>query len=331
VSVKLEPPQPVTIQITSDYSIYKEGEKWGCGRTDRDRQFRRTTEAIFDAIYSIGDDTFVARKGDRWWRVSGLVGSGTRSYPDLESAIRQRQRSRSYDFRKYEESLKSYEQGISEVVNDVYHPLQNFWDVLKYEASFTEFQRILEATPFSEIDFQRAEYDLLPTQYLDVQAAAAFFVRCRQSRAGSFEDFAPLSRNRTRRMQNEQASAWWNAVDGLAAVHARLKRVVILCRDALEVIGQQDGDKTLFYLDPPYLHSTRASTGNYVHEMSETDHRQMLDMIRGCSGKVMLSGYPNELYDGILHDWNRHDFEIDNKAAGGKSKRIMREAIWCNF
>lgn len=25
---------------------------------------------------------------------------------------------------------KSYEQGISEVVNDVYHPLQNFWDVL---------------------------------------------------------------------------------------------------------------------------------------------------------------------------------------------------------
>ena len=33
-----------------------------------------------------------------------------------------------------------------------------------------------------------------------------------------------LSRNRTRRKQNEQASAWWNAVDGLAAVHAHLKK-----------------------------------------------------------------------------------------------------------
>ena len=139
---------------------------------------------------------------------------------------------------------KTYEQGISEVVNDIYHPLQNFWDVLKYPTSFAEFQRILDTTPFSEIEFQRAENDLLPAQYLDVQAAVAFFVRCRQSRAGGFQEFATLSRNRTRRMQNEQASAWWNAVDGLAAVHARLKRVVILCRDALDVIRQQDGPIT---------------------------------------------------------------------------------------
>ena len=62
-------------------------------------------------------------------------------------------------------------------------------------------------------------------------------------------------------MMSEQASAWWNTVDGLANVHDRLKRVVILCRDALDVIRQQDGSRTLFYLDPPYLHSTRASTG----------------------------------------------------------------------
>jgi DNA adenine methylase len=226
---------------------------------------------------------------------------------------------------------KSYEQGISEVVNDIHHPLQNFWDVMKYEPSFAEFQRILGATPFSEIEFQRAENDLFPTQYLDVQAAVAFFVRCRQSRAGGFRDFATLSRNRTRKLQNEQASAWWNAVDGLPAVHARLKRVVILCRDALDVIRQQDGPKTLFYLDPPYLHSTRASTGNYLHELSLEGHREMLDVIRACSGKVMLSGYHNDLYDGILQDWNRHDFQIDNKAAGGKSKRIMTESVWCNF
>ena len=57
----------------------------------------------------------------------------------------------------------------------------------------------------------------------------------------------------------------------------------------------------------------------------------MLDVIRGSKGMVMLSGYPNELYDDLLRDWNRHDFEIDNKAAGGKSKRIMTESVWCNF
>ena len=226
---------------------------------------------------------------------------------------------------------KSYEQGVSEVVNDIYRPLQNFWDVLQCETSFLSFQRMLEATPFSEIEFERSESRMFPDQRHDVAAAVAFFVRCRQSRAGGFRDFATLSRNRTRRMMNEQASAWLNAVDGLADVHARLKRVVILCRDALDVIRQQDGPKTLFYLDPPYLHSTRASTETYVHEMSEDDHREMLDVIRGCESMIMLSGYPNELYDGILHDWNRHDFQIDNKAAGGKSKRIMTESVWCNY
>jgi DNA adenine methylase len=226
---------------------------------------------------------------------------------------------------------KSHEQGISEVVNDIYRPLQNFWDVLQSETSFCALQRILETTPFSEIEFQRAERRMFPDQRHDVEAAASFFVRCRQSRAGGFRDFATLSRNRTRRKQNEQASAWWGAVDGLGAVHARLKRVVVLCRNALDVIRQQDGPKTLFYLDPPYLHSTRATTGNYAYEMDEADHRQMLDAIIDCQGAVMLSGYPNDLYDQILSGWNRHDFLIDNKAAGGKAKRIMTESVWCNF
>jgi hypothetical protein len=52
-------------------------------------------------------------------------------------------------------------------------------------------------------------------------------------------NFATLSRNRTRRRMNEQASAWWNCVDGLAAVHARLKMTsgptlaLLVCAGAL--------------------------------------------------------------------------------------------------
>ena len=77
---------------------------------------------------------------------------------------------------------------------------------------------------------------MVPQYELDVQAAVAFFVRCRQSRAGGFKVFATLSRNRTRRGMNEQSSAWLNGVEGLADVHDRLKRVVVLCDDALKVI-----------------------------------------------------------------------------------------------
>jgi hypothetical protein len=61
-----------------------------------------------------------------------------------------------------------------------------------------------------------------------VQRAVWFFIRCRQSLAGRMGAFAPLSRNRTQRRMNEQAAAWLSVVENLPAVHARLKRVVIL-------------------------------------------------------------------------------------------------------
>jgi len=224
-----------------------------------------------------------------------------------------------------------YEQGISEVINDVNLELTNFWRVLQGEKTFALFRRTVEATPFSQVEWKEAEAKLHPVKSPDVQAAAAFFVRCRLSRAGEFKEFATLSRNRTRRRQSEQASAWWNCIEGLPAVHARLRRIVIFNENALNVIRTQDGKKTLFYLDPPYVPRSRATNGNYAHEMTEADHKAMLKTIRQCRGRVMLSGYPNPLYDRELHDWNRHETVIDNKAAGGRTKRKMTEVLWMNY
>ena len=130
---------------------------------------------------------------------------------------------------------------------------------------------------------------------------------------------------------NEQVSAWLGCIEGLADVHDRLKRVVVLCDNALKVIKQQDDERTLFYLDPPYVHNTRSTTDAYQYEMNEAAHDELLSTIQQCHGRVMLSGYSNELYDRALHDWNRHDRKIDNKVSGGASKRVMTESLWCNF
>jgi hypothetical protein len=65
--------------------------------------------------------------------------------------------------------------------------------------------------------------------------------------------------------------------------------------------------------------------------MTEADHRAMLATIGECRGRVMRSGYANRLYDRALRDWNRHDFQIDNKVSGAKSKRTMTESVWCKF
>jgi DNA adenine methylase len=219
--------------------------------------------------------------------------------------------------------------GVSEVVNDINGHLSNFWRALQDEQTFVRLQRILEAVPFSEVEWRDSD---LSIYFADpVEAAAKFFIHCRQSLAGRMDTFAPLSRTRTRRRMNEQASAWLNAVEGLPAVHNRLKRVAVLNRDALYVIRQQDGPNTLYYLDPPYLSETRTADDVYSHEMSPIQHAELLDTIRRCKGKVMLSGYPSPLYDTRLSDWMRHEFVLPNQAAGGKQKRRMTEVVWCNF
>ena len=218
---------------------------------------------------------------------------------------------------------------VSEVVNDLEGELINFWRVLADETTFSQLQRRLQGVPFSEPHWQQAQE---ASETSPVERAAAFFVWCRQCMAGRMDSFAPLSRNRTRRGMNEQASAWLTAVEGLPAVHERLKRVVIVGpKDAKEVIKQQDGEKTLFYLDPPYLHETRTSQAVYRFEMTKEEHADLLDLLQTVKGRVMLSGYDSTLYQERLGNWNRHEFVVPNNAAGGESKREMTEVVWCNY
>ena len=218
--------------------------------------------------------------------------------------------------------------GVSEVINDLNGDLTNFWRVLQDEKKFAKFQRSLEAMPFSQVEWDEA---VSKTPKDPVENAINFFVRCRQSRAGKFDAFAPLSKTRVRRTMNEQASAWMSAVEGLPQVASRLKRVVVLNQDALDVIRKEDNSKTLFYLDPPYLHETRVTTKDYEHEMSSKDHLELLSVLLQLKGKVMLSGYPNKLYASMLKDWKCKKFQIDNKASSAKVKPVKTECLWMNF
>lgn len=230
--------------------------------------------------------------------------------------------------------------GISEVANDLNSDLMVFWAVLRSYEWFERFQRCVEAIPFSEAMFEAAAVNISPDMntaeqltHASVNRAVQFFVRARQSRQGLMKDFATLSRNRTRRGMNEQVSSWLSAVEGLPEVHARLSRVVILNRNALDVIIQQDGPNTLFYLDPPYLHETRSTKGEYKHEMLREDHESLLEVLSGIEGKFVLSGYRSELYDRIacLNSWERHEFPIVNNASSKARKDVKVECVWVNY
>lgn len=228
-------------------------------------------------------------------------------------------------------------QGSSEVANDLHGELSNFWHVLQNPEEFQAFHRRIELTPFSETEFETALANSQDTHWKQtadrIDRAVNFFVLARQSRQGLMRDFATLSRNRTRGRINEQVSAWLGVVEGLPDVHLRLRNVVVLNQNACDVIKKQDGEHTLFYCDPPYVHETRSSTGEYAFEMTEEQHRELLDVLASIRGKFMLSGYPSELYKQWeqRYQWNRHDYLIDNKASSGKVKEKKTECLWCNF
>jgi DNA adenine methylase len=219
--------------------------------------------------------------------------------------------------------------GVSEIVNDLNGQLINFWRVLQDPDHFEQFRRRVEAIPLARDEWEAAhshDYGHDP-----IADAVAFFVDARQSRAGVMQGFTPLTRKRTRRQMNGNVSEWLGAVEGLRAIHARLRRVVIENMPALDLIRREDTPDTVFYADPPYLHETRTAPNAYAFEMLEQDHQELLDVVRQCKGKVMLSGYPSTLYDSALAGWKRHTYDLPNNAAGGTKKDRETEVLWCNF
>lgn len=236
--------------------------------------------------------------------------------------------------------LAANPEGVSEVANDTNGFLMNFWKVLQGESSFQVLKRLCEATPVSEMEWEKSTSEFrdkkLKGVISDYSTAEAwrFFILCRQSMAGRMKSFTPISRNRTRRGMNEQVSAWLTSIEGLPEVHQRIRRVLLLNDKAVNVIKKEDSKKTLFYLDPTYLPNTRVAKKVYEeHEMTYEDHEELLETLCKIKGKFILSGYSSALYDSYAkkRKWRSRHFDVPNNAASGKGKRRMIETVWMNY
>lgn len=215
-------------------------------------------------------------------------------------------------------------EGVSEYANDMNGELTNFWRVLAQTPD--RMLRALWGTPVSQDEWLAAQ---AVCQNDNVKRATQFFIRCRMSRQGLGKDYCTPTK-RTRRGMNEHVSAWWGAIEGLHEVHERLKRVEVWNMQAVKAIQKLDGEDLLVYADPPYLHETRSSTGEYgSFEMTCEDHVELLECLKSMKGKFLLSGYASELYDS--YGWNRKDFSVPNSSSSAKKKEMKTECVWMNF
>lgn len=78
---------------------------------------------------------------------------------------------------------------------------------------------------------------------------------------------------------------------------------------------------------PPYLLRTRTTDKRYRyrHDYTDQDHIELLDILQGLPCKVMLSGYPSDLYDQTLKGWNHLEVQVMNHAG------VRTDKIWFNF
>ena len=230
--------------------------------------------------------------------------------------------------------LRKDPEGVSEVVNDLNGDLTNFFRVLQRPKSFDKFRRRVEAIPFSRVEWEDARRHLREQpQANKVARAAWFFALNRMSLAGRMDAFTGITKTRTRGGMNAEVSAWLGCVEGLPAVHARLKRVLVENRPAVDLMRGHDVKGALMYCDQPYPAGTRSAPAIYGdYEMTDDHHQELLTTAKSLKhAKVLISGYPCRLYDKALREWNRHEFDRPNHAAGGKAKEWKTEVVWTNY
>lgn len=219
-----------------------------------------------------------------------------------------------------------------EVYNDIHSGVVNLFRVIR--DNFDEFYRKVSMTPYSREEFYYCRDNWINCEN-DIDKAYMFFVKMRQS-------FSGTGRSWCFRVTSKYLN-WLSTIDMLPEIHQRLMHVYIEHKDFRDIIKTYDTPETFFYLDPPYIKSTRKN-GKYDYETSDKDHHDLVDMLLNIKGKAMLSGYRNPIYNTLEEaGWQRIDIETVCNAAGrtrytkilgegaAKEKQKRVESLWLSY
>lgn len=219
----------------------------------------------------------------------------------------------------------------AEVYNDLDGDMTNFFRVLRDSASRQALIEQCVLTPYSRAEFEQAwEPSTDP-----VERARRLCVRAQMGfgSAGATKGTTGFRIDCFREYGTAQ-HLWVRFPENLRAVGERLTGVLIENRPAIEVLRAHDAPETLHYIDPPYLLETRVlqggmktgGAGYYRHEMTDAQHLELLEEVLQLRGMVVISGYPNEMYDQALDGWLR--VSTGARISAGRGSAIRTEVLW---
>ena len=213
-----------------------------------------------------------------------------------------------------------------EVYNDADQEVVGFFRVLRERPD--DLVRAVALTPFSraEVDLACAPQD---GTLDDVERARRLYVRAWQSIHGAPARGQMGWRHEiTGASKRRNLDTWNTAPESLRAVAARLKAVQIECDDAFGVIPRFDRPGTLFYVDPPYVASTRGerwATCAYKHELGDAGHARLAAVLGGLQGMAVLSGYDCPLYDDL---YTRNGWQKVTRPHTTQASQTVTECLW---
>ncbi len=209
-----------------------------------------------------------------------------------------------------------------EIYNDLSDNVYSLYKVIADEKLYKKLVDKMEILPYSEQIRREFIEDLKKKQSLFDRAYKFLYVN-----RTSFNGVGGFSVNLlTRRGVAKSISDYIGMVEHLPEIHQRMRSVIIEHRDIMELIEKYDAPNVFFYLDPPYIQSTRSSNQKYEVEMPDEKHIEMIDLILKCKGKFLISGYYHEIYKKLEDNgFTRIVFESTNS----NSERV--ESLWKNY
>lgn len=207
-----------------------------------------------------------------------------------------------------------------ETINDLDKNVVNYFKVLREQPEKLIEQ--LKLTPFSRDEYYDAcDYSESDS---DIEKARKFVVRCWQG-FGCSNLYKNGFRSSQQKNSPETTKEWRDIPERLIEANKRLLHAQIENLPAVELIKRYNTPDVFIYCDPPYLHGTRKNY-LYKHEMSDNQHEELLDLLSKHPGKVLLSGYDNDLYNAYLPGWNK--VQKKTQAECGIQRT---ETLWMNY
>lgn len=210
-----------------------------------------------------------------------------------------------------------------EVYNDLNRNLVNFWKCLQSPDTFSILCYMAETAFYSEAIWRESQAILDNPSSTPVDKAFAFYYLTRSSfnGVGGFSHATSV----IRKGMSKSARDYRAGIERFEAEHERWQKVLVMERDALELVVKFDRPGWLYYLDPPYVLGTRSSGQRYEVDQDDQHHINLVNTILHIEhAKILISGYDHPIYAPLQEaGWHKHWFKSPHSD--------RKEYLWSNY